>query len=437
LILRLLVCFTLITMMVSSVNAQPYTILWTDDVHTNDIALSRDGQYVALVRPLADSGELRFYSRSSGTPLWTWSSEETLYSVAISEDGDCVAAGGEQHIYFWKNAKILTGNPDPTWSSIWLGRIDRKALDISNDGNYVAACGTGVNVFYWANAKGRSTGSEPTTWQVEISYVNVEAIDLSSDGDFVAAGSNLDAWGKARVLYWKNARTLTGAPPPTWMSTSPDDQIVDVAVSDDGDYVAAGGRLGPSPVYYWANAKSLSDDPPTTWESASGVDFSSIDMSSNGDSVIAGAIGTGRGVYFWSGARSLSGTPSTTWTYPTEGDVHDVAINSLGDYMAADLNIMVPGRVYFFDNMGNVLWDYEISLADKLSISGDGATLAVGTEVPYTGYLFDTGYSSHRPVGGFVISVNKLAVLTPYLALAGLVAALTTILVARSRRKTN
>jgi len=95
LILRLLVCFTLITMMVSSVNAQPYTILWTDDVHTNDIALSRDGQYVALVRPLADSGELRFYSRSSGTPLWTWSSEETLYSVAISEDGDCVAAGGE------------------------------------------------------------------------------------------------------------------------------------------------------------------------------------------------------------------------------------------------------------------------------------------------------------------------------------------------------
>ena len=78
LILRLLVCFTLITMMVSSVNAQPYTILWTDDVHTNDIALSKDGQYVALVRPLADSGELRFYSRSSGTPIWTYSAERAL-----------------------------------------------------------------------------------------------------------------------------------------------------------------------------------------------------------------------------------------------------------------------------------------------------------------------------------------------------------------------
>lgn len=88
--LKLLISFTLATMMISTVSAQPPTLLWSDDVTTNDIALSKDGQYVAI----ASGSQVRFYGRSSGTPIWTYSPAEVVRSVAISADGDCGSRWG-------------------------------------------------------------------------------------------------------------------------------------------------------------------------------------------------------------------------------------------------------------------------------------------------------------------------------------------------------
>ncbi len=113
-----------------------------------DIALSKYGQYVASISPSTD--EIRSYSRSSGTPLWTKDLGEPLYSVAISAKRDCVVVCSTDRIYFWKNARSLTLNPSPTWNSVWIGVIYMGCLDISDGGNYVVACGTGQCVFYWA-----------------------------------------------------------------------------------------------------------------------------------------------------------------------------------------------------------------------------------------------------------------------------------------------
>jgi hypothetical protein len=432
LILKFLISFALISVVVSPIYAQPPIIIWSDPVDTADIALSKDGQYVASIS-FPFGPQIRFYSRSSGTPLWTRAFQEGLYSVAISAYGDCVVIGSESRIYFWKNARSLTGTPDPTWESVPLGPIERRCLDISDDGDYVVACGTGQDVFYWAGAKGKSGINVPTTWDRTIGN-DVRTVDMSSDGDYVAAGVDTD------VAYWKNARSLTGSPTLDWKSAYPGDNIVDVAISDDGSYVAAAGELGPSPVYYWSNAKSLSGNPSTTWESASGVDFSSIDMSSDGDSVIAGAIGPDpedRGVYFWSSARGKSGTPNPTWKFTTTGEVHDVTINVKGDYMAAVNDIIGPHYVYFFNSAGTVLWNYEPDNPSfSTSISGDGRTLAVGTIAPATNYLFDTGYSSpENPVGGYFVHVNKIGILTPYIALVGLIGAISTIFATRRWRK--
>jgi len=80
LILRLLICFTLIAMMISAVNAQLPTLLWSDPVDTLDIALSKDGRYVvsAVYDSVGDSLQVRFHGRSSGTPIWTYSAERAL-----------------------------------------------------------------------------------------------------------------------------------------------------------------------------------------------------------------------------------------------------------------------------------------------------------------------------------------------------------------------
>ena len=430
LVVRSLFAITVIAMMISMVHAQPPTLLWSDPtVETVDIKLSKDGNYVVVASFQIDDGfggQVRFYSRSSGTPLWTWEGPQQVFSVAISANGDYVAAGVYAvdqipvgNVLFWKNARTLTGTPDPDWRSDNLhGPIQRRCLDMSDDGNYVVACGTGPNVFYWAEAGQMSGVDVATTWN----WVgpSVEAVDLSSDGDYVVIGTVVST-----VAYWKNARSLSGFPAdPDWESTSPDHPVIDVAVSDDGDYVAAAtGPLVDTSVHYWAGAKSLSGDPPHTWYYGAGISFTSVDMSCDGDSVIAGSGGFvqegSHSVYFWGGARSLTGTPSPTWVYPTKYPTWDVAINDAGTCMAAvDFPI---DTVYFFDRQGNLLWQDQAISGDKLSISCDGGTLAVGTPIFATAYLFDTGYSSPCcgaavPVGGVVANLEESAVLAPYLA---------------------
>jgi hypothetical protein len=182
-------------------------------------------------------------------------------------------------------------------------------------------------------------------------------------------------------------------------------------MSSDGDAVIAAGRPNLTP-----------NIGPQEGESIKAV------INSNG---VAG--GT---VYFWGRARSLTGKPQVpTWTYETDGIIHDVAIDDSGDYMAADANELYPGKVYFFDFRGILLWSYPIDFADKVSISSDGSTLAVGTRTILTGYLFDTGYTSSRPpVGGVLMPENKLGIIAPYLAVGLIFAAVSTIFIIRKRK---
>ena len=153
---------------------------------------------------------------------------------------------------------------------------------------------------------------------------------------------------------------------------------------------------------------------------------------------LAGALAPSPRVYFWAGARTLSGTPNPTWTFTTTDQVEDVAINSAGDYMTAANDVSVS-KVYFFDKKGNLLWSPTFQLdnpVSAISLSGDGGTLAVGTGVTRTAYLLSTGSSTpqSRLVGGVVVSTNKLELLTPYLALAGLVAVVSAVVVVKRRR---
>jgi hypothetical protein len=453
-ILRFALSIVFAAMIISAAYAQPPpTLLWSDPVNTFAIALSANGQYVVV----GTAGEVRFYGRSSSTPLWIHSAQEIFFSVAISADGSHVTAGGIGRVYFWANAKSLTGDPSPTWTSANLGGpIEHRCLAISDDGNYVAACGTGPNVFFWAGAAAKSGSNIVTTWDYFLGG-QVEAIAISDDGNHVAAVGFLSNTGMEGVLgYWNNAISLTGhygdptqpaGQLPTWTGQEADEMFVDVAISDGGKYVAvAGGApFGPSTVYYWAGATTRTGTSEAhTWAGGVDVIFTSVDMSCDGDSVVAGALVTpteggagvgvavapangppGDSVYFWGGARSLTGNPPPTWVFPTPIGVLDVAINDAGTYMAA----VTPNldTLYFFDKQGNLLWqDVDIG-GDKLSISCDGGTLAVGTGGPITVYLFDTGFSTPccgvEAVGGLVTSPNTLSVLAPYLATLGFAAA--------------
>ena len=449
---------TLLLAASSAAYAQPPpTLLWKDPVDTLSIALSANGQYVVV----GTFGAVRFYGRGSSTPLWEYGGQEDEFtSVAISADGSYVAAGGLGQIYFWANAKSLTGNPSPTWTSAGHGgQFEHRCLAISDDGNYVAACGTGPNVFFWAGAAGKSGSNIAPTWDYWLAD-QVEAIAVSDDGSHVAAvGTSSNAGVEGVLGYWNNAISLTGHnQQPTWRAQVPNEQFVDVAISDDGNYVAVAGAGSVfSTVYYWAGATSrTSTSEPFTWAGGVDVIFSSVDISCDGDSVIAGSgipidaasvqgsldSPSSWGVYFWGGARGLTGNAAPSWFYDTlSKPVQDVAINDAGTYMAA-VDLPGPPTVYFFNRQGNLLWQDTTISGDKLSISCDGRTLAVGTPytpVPDTAYLLDTGFSTPccgvEAVGGAVMPVNGFAVLAPWLAVIGLVGCIGTVAFVTKKRR--
>jgi len=428
----------LLTLIVPAAYAQLPIVVWSHTTYpsdTLDIAVSKDGQYVAAVGKLWSDkvgdtvGQIRFYGRASGTPLWTWTTEdifpeefpEEFRSVAISADGDSVVAGGMLHVFYWKNARSIRGTQEPTWKGVdvVIDSLESRCLDISDDGNYLVWCGprdTYGIIYYWADARTKTQTAVPATW-IYSSDDFFHAVDLSSSGDHVAAGFGNN------VGYWKNARTLTGNPQnPDWTSTTPNDIVVDVAVSDDGNYVAA--AAGFDTVYYWSGANHLSGDPSSTWESGLEIEFTSIDMSCDGDSVVAG---TGHAeVRFWDGARALSDTPPPTWTTTTRpgARIEDVEINDAGTYMAVVDSVPIGVEdgfdfiIYFFDRAGVLKWQYTYPhpgwLTISISLSCDGGSLAAGTSMPFTVYLLDTGFSTPccgaAPPSGIGIAVMLIGV---------------------------
>ena len=64
-------------------------------------------------------------------PLWNYTTGNEVMSVAISDDGEYIAAGSEDEIYLFKN-----GGETPLWSYSTTGDVH---LTISADGEYIAA----------------------------------------------------------------------------------------------------------------------------------------------------------------------------------------------------------------------------------------------------------------------------------------------------------
>lgn len=143
---------------------------WSTPDHVYDLAVSADGSLVAA----ATHGGLKVYDASGGI-LWSWSPQNVqVKAVDVSDDGNVVVATAfnstseEYRLFFWKNAKTLSGTPQPDWRSKWLAGIvedETEALAVSSDGNQVVVVGTGEDVYYWNNTLSLSGFDVEWTWQ--------------------------------------------------------------------------------------------------------------------------------------------------------------------------------------------------------------------------------------------------------------------------------
>jgi WD40 repeat protein len=326
------------------VGAETYRLAWSYQTgyyhyYTRSVSISSDGSYIAAG---SEDGKVYLFSRSSGTPLWSYRTGGIVNSVSISSDGSYIAAGGDDgEVYLFSRS-----SGTPLWS-YQTGSYDIVySVSISSDGSYIAA-GSGDGKVYLFS---RSSG---LLWSYQTGDA-VYSVSISSDGNYIAAGG----YDYRVYLFSRSSGFL-------W-SYQTGGIVNSVSISSDGSYIAAGSR--DNRVYLFSRSSGT-----PLWSYQTGYWVESVSISSDGNYIAAGS---GDRVYLFS--RS-SGTP--LWSY--QAYVLPVSISSDGSYIAA--GTFLDNRVYLFSrSSGTPLWSYQTGDGDggvySVSISSDGSYIAAGSE---------------------------------------------------------
>jgi hypothetical protein len=369
-------------------------MLWNNSMTVYDIAISKDGSYIAVV----NNTGLYYFAYNESTPKWWYQPQTTMLSVVISANGTCVATGSNSgNIYYFNNATLRVGDQsDPTWVSGYLyGAVERGTIDISDDGVYVAAGGTGWNVYYYANCTQREGPDQPVTWGDWLSVVDILAVDLSPDGTYLAVGGANTS--QAFVAYYRDANMEPYPNEPNWSSWSwiQGSSVRDLAVSDDG-YGVAAITVDFLSLHYWANATMLSGNPNATWVNGGG--FLTLEMSADGNEIVTGSAGL-ESLHFWSNATKRQGLQAEDWIKLESELVEGVAINDGGNVIAASSQTAQTNyTAYFFKTDGTMIANFTLLQHSPIvSMSGNGRITAMGGP-PDSLYVFELLVDSTPPL---------------------------------------
>jgi len=365
-------------------------MLWNNSMAVNDLAVSKEGDYVVAVN---NTGIYYFESNNSNPKWWYLQPGTSFKSAMMSADGEYVVSGdNDGYVYYFNNSLATTDQRSaPTWKCIDLwGPVERGTLDMSDDGEYITVGGTGVKLYYFAECSGRSSLSEPPTWSNVFSITDFLAVHMSSDGRYVAAGG-ADYPSGGFVMFYKDAYETPYPSEPSWNSRTPiNSTIKDLAVSDDGYSVVAVDATSKT-LYYWANANTLSGDPDATWTNDWAFDY--VDMSADGEEIVTGTQPLFPcGLHFWANAKLRSGPDQEEdWT-KLEGEIIlDVVMSDDGSIIAAAGQIGVDSiyKAYFFKSDGNMIGEFDLlHPSPVVSISGNGNTVAMGGPTFYSLHVF-------------------------------------------------
>ncbi len=285
------------------------------------------------------------------TPLWKYDTGSSIYSVAITPNGQYIAVGTGNSLHFWD-----INSSTPLWS-YYVGDVV-QAVDMSEDGNYIVA-GTGVldqpgNVVLWQRS------SSTPIWNYTGSG-NFGSIAISADGNYIVAGDRLSN----NLHLWHRDNST-----PLWSFNPGSGNWESVAISSDGYYIVASDGFYHDYVYYFDRTSST-----PMWNYQCGSDVWSVDISKDGQYYAAGS--KDHKIYFW---QNNSDTP--VWDYSTSGEVFSVSISNDGSHIAAG---SVDNNLYYFKTDNSTpQWSYttgdDICSERTVSISGDGEYIAAGTK---------------------------------------------------------
>jgi WD40 repeat protein len=298
--------------------------------------------------------------------LWGYKADAGMdfADVAVSADGEYVAAGSSgfdddvAKVYFFNREGELLGS----YKISDYCRCGR--LSISADGEYIAASAGGGwttrDEVYFFNRKGK------LLWSHAIYHGNgrgISKVVVSADGEYVAVGNIAENWcwpycgGPSPTIYLFNR-----AGELLW-SYETGHGIYDIAISADGEYIAAGSTRGSNikgfepfgELYFFNREGEL------LWFYKGDISSSveQISISADGEYI---AVGDSNNhykkprskVYFFNREGEL------LWSYKMGGPVFSLSMSADGEYIAVGDRNKPHSKVYFFNRTGELLWSSEL-----------------------------------------------------------------------------
>lgn len=332
-----------------------------------------------------------------GKPLWIYETDNEVYDVDISLDGNNIIASSDKLYLFSKNSS------EPLWSNSNC----YAPISISDDGKYIVSNGFlegSYGVCFFSREKDTPLWRFPTD-------VGINAIAISANGDYIVAGTH-----SGNIYFFENnpvnfTEQDINIPinPPKWIYKA-NDWILDLDISSNGEYIVAGTDDYDGNLYLFSKDSNV---PLWTYSENEFVNVAQI--SSNGEYITANP--ENNVIHFFS-----VNSNKPLWKIKTWNSIDSICISSDGDYVsflnrgnmsvyskeseivqkfkvddyiwysdmssdgqfivAQDVDFGVSGTIYFFsrnDKISN--WTYEINSKRNLpvAISGDGKYIVIGS----------------------------------------------------------
>jgi len=307
-----------------------------------------------------DKNEIAVIDRATGQKILSFPTKnEWVGGVAISDDGNYLAAKTSKHIYFFD----LTKSKEPLWQfaceTCRIGDDVKGGVAISGDGTkIVAAIGENVILF--------DKSANKPVWKYQAG--NAYNVAISKDGNYLAAAtageeSNVNS---NLLIFWSKESSK-----PLWQYHALGN-FHDVSLSDDGSFIAGATGCPDRKAYLFSkdsNTPLIQSDRLTR------------------DSPVHRAKISANGVYFAVGSEADAGAvflfskekKEPLWKFPTPNGSSVRALNFTpsGEYIGA---ATFSGNAYIFSKDSNQpirSWKVNASLGG-LDIADDGSFIAAG-----------------------------------------------------------